>query len=228
MAFSIGVIGLGRMAQVILHGLFDSNNLKSEEVFGVVGKENSVQRVLDQFPKTGISVVHSQDVNASHVWEAPIKILAVKPQQLSKIEEKKYSQTNFELGEKTLLISILAGVKLEKLESMFPLHDCVRAVPNTPSLVRSGLTGLAWGRGISKKQKELVEEIDNILSEPDPKTKLAKAEANLPNTTGCFFGSQEYDKYYFEDLKYTKERMQACLDWQNKMQVNPKERAMYC
>ena len=32
--------------------------------------------------------------------------------------------------------------------------------------------------------KELVEEIDNILDEPDPKTKLAKAEANLPNTTG--------------------------------------------
>ena len=48
-------------------------------------------------------------------------------------------------------------------------------------------------------------------------SKWAKAEANLPNTTGCFFGSQEYDKYYFEDLKYTKERMQACLDWQNKM-----------
>ena len=62
-----------------------------------------------------------------------------------------------------------------------------------------------------------VEEIDNILSEPDPKTKLAKAEANLPNTEGFFFGGQEYDKYYFEDLKYTKERMQACLDWQNKM-----------
>ena len=30
-----------------------------------------------------------------------------------------------------------------------------------------------------EKIKELVEEIDNILSEPDPKTKLAKAEANL-------------------------------------------------
>ena len=68
-----------------------------------------------------------------------------------------------------------------------------------------------------EKIKELIKEIDNILSEDDPKTKLAKAKANLPNTTGCFFGSQEYDKYYFEDLKYTKERMQACLDWQNKM-----------
>ena len=43
------------------------------------------------------------------------------------------------------------------------------------------------------------------------------AEASLPNTTGCFFGSQEYDKYYFEDLEYTRKRMQACLDWQNKM-----------
>ena len=68
-----------------------------------------------------------------------------------------------------------------------------------------------------EKIKELVEEIDNILSEPDPKRKRAKAWANLPNIEGCFFGSQEYDKYYFEELEYTKKRMQACLDWQNKM-----------
>ncbi len=51
-----------------------------------------------------------------------------------------------------------------------------------------------------EKIKELVEEIDNILSEDDPKTKLAKAEANLPNTEGFFFGSQEYDKYYLKTL----------------------------
>ena len=70
----------------------------------------------------------------------------------------------------------------------------------------------------------LVEEIDNILSEPDPNRKIAKAEANLPNTTGCFFGSQEYDKYYFEDLQYTRDRMQACLDWQIK---NGRNRKMF-
>ena len=70
---------------------------------------------------------------------------------------------------------------------------------------------------------ELLENIWEQVQEEFPflpveeQEQLAKAEANLPNTTGCFFGSQEYDKYYFEDLKYTKERMQACLDWQNKM-----------
>ena len=59
----------------------------------------------------------------------------------------------------------MAGINLEKLESMFPLHACVRAVPNTPALVRSGLTGLAWGSNISKKQKKIVEEIFKPISE---------------------------------------------------------------
>ncbi len=63
-----------------------------------------------------------------------------------------------------------------------------------------------------EKIKELVEEIDNILSEPDPKTKLAKAEANLPNTTGCFFGSQEYDEWYWEDLADTKKYLEEMQD----------------
>ena len=68
-----------------------------------------------------------------------------------------------------------------------------------------------------EKIKELVNEIDEILIQVDPKRKLAMAQASLPNIEGCFFGSQEYDEHYFNDLRYTKKRMQACLDWQNKM-----------
>jgi hypothetical protein len=65
--------------------------------------------------------------------------------------------------------------------------------------------------------RELIKDINHVLSEPDPKKREALAEANLPNTTGCFFGSQDYDQCYFNELKYTKKRMQACLDWQEKM-----------
>jgi pyrroline-5-carboxylate reductase len=48
-----------------------------------------------------------------------------------------------------LLISVLAGVTLARLQRLFPSCRCVRAVPNTPCLVRAGLTGLAWGEGVS-------------------------------------------------------------------------------
>ena len=58
-----------------------------------------------------------------------------------------------------LLISVLAGVSLERLGRLFPGWRCVRAVPNTPCLVRQGLTGLAWGEGINPEQREQVRQL---------------------------------------------------------------------
>jgi len=152
------------MAQVIVHGLFESGQYQPEEVLGVVGQSKSVKRVLDYF-SNNISVVHSQDTNASHVWDAPVKILAVKPQQLNLIKENTLLLKQSDVEDKPLLISILAGVRLDKLQSLFPSHACVRAVPNTPALVRSGLTGLAWGDDLSEQQKQLVEAIFKPISE---------------------------------------------------------------
>ena len=55
-----------------------------------------------------------------------------------------------------LLISVLAGVNLTRLQQLFPGHLCVRAVPNTPALVGAGLTALAWGEGVSAEQRQKV------------------------------------------------------------------------
>ncbi len=164
MSLSLGVIGLGRMAQVILHGLFEANQFKPEEVLGVVGQSSSVKRVSEEF-SNNLSVVHAQDEKAFHVWDAPVKILAIKPQQLTQITERSPVQNNCHSVEKPLLISILAGIKIERLQSSFPSHACVRAVPNTPALVGSGLTGLTWGDDLSVQQKELVEKIFMPISE---------------------------------------------------------------
>jgi pyrroline-5-carboxylate reductase len=64
---------------------------------------------------------------------------------------------------KRLLISVLAGVKLERLRRLFPGWLCVRAVPNTPCLVRQGLTGLAWGEGIDTEQRQRVRQLFTLV-----------------------------------------------------------------
>jgi len=63
------------------------------------------------------------------------------------------------------LISVLAGIKLKTLKNAFPGHTCIRAVPNTPSLVREGLTGLAWDDDITSDQKIAVRKIFEPISE---------------------------------------------------------------
>ena len=42
----------------------------------------------------------------------------------------------------------------------------------------------------------------------------AAASELLPTTEGFFFGSQEYDEYYFEDLKNTKEQIDKIIAYQ--------------
>lgn len=54
--------------------------------------------------------------------------------------------------------------------------------------------------------QELLDLIDKVLADK------GKASALLPNTTGFFFGSQDYDKYYFDDLQYTKELLEKLLN----------------
>jgi len=76
-------------------------------------------------------------------------LLAVKPQQLESA-----AQSAVDGG--GLLISVLAGVRLQRLQELFPRRRCVRAVPNTPALVRSGLTGLAWGPSLQEGDRSWV------------------------------------------------------------------------
>ena len=152
------------MAQALVLPLLEQGNLLPENIFAVVGHRESVTSLADQLPQD-LRIVCSDDSSADLVWKAPIQILAVKPQQLSSVEEKARSCKDSIASAKPLLISLLAGVTLARLQKAFPSHICVRAVPNTPALVRVGLTGLSWSEGVSVSQKLSVQEIFKPISE---------------------------------------------------------------
>ncbi len=164
MPFSIGVIGLGRMAQAILFPLFDRGVFKTTEVFGVVAQQRTVDSLQEKLPK-GLTVVSAQNKLSDQVWSAPVKLLAIKPQQLDSLVKDFSTINGFKFDEKPLIVSILAGVNLTKLQTLFPDHCCVRAVPNIPVLVGAGLTGLSWGEDVSENQKSLVKSLFSPISE---------------------------------------------------------------
>ena len=163
-SFSLGVVGLGRMAQAIIHPLIDKGLYLPQQVFGVVRSYKSVQIVSGKFP-AGFKVVSTSDDLASEVWNSQVVILGVKPQQLESIKATYQHPSINDRYKKPLLISILAGITLEKLTEFFPGHACVRVVPNTPCLVEEGLTGISWGEFVSKDQKVQVNTIFEPISE---------------------------------------------------------------
>tara|TARA_B100000579_G_scaffold224432_1_gene183720 strand:+ start:556 stop:1398 length:843 start_codon:yes stop_codon:yes gene_type:complete len=161
---SIGIIGFGRMAKGIMLPLLERGEYNSENVFGIVGSISSISSALSDIPE-GVKVVSSDDASSREVWRAPLKILAVKPQQFGKIKESISSFQPSEQFPKPLLVSILAGITLKSLRNAFPGHVCVRAVPNTPSLVGEGVTGLTWDEDITPDQKIEVRKIFEPISE---------------------------------------------------------------
>lgn len=56
-----------------------------------------------------------------------------------------------------------------------------------------------------EKAEELLNFVNQILEDN------AKAAELLPTESGFFFGSTEYDEWYYEDLKYTKELLSDVL-----------------
>ena len=163
-----GVVGFGRMAQALLLPLIASGQVPAAAVRAVVGTAASAARLAAQH---GLAVV----TDPTEAWQAPVVLLAVKPQLLAAAVEAAPGVSpggaSAVGGERPLLISVLAGVTLARLQALFPAHRIVRAVPNTPALVRQGLTGLAWGEGIPAEQqlwvRQLFAQVGEVLDLPE-------------------------------------------------------------
>jgi pyrroline-5-carboxylate reductase len=160
---SFGVIGLGRMAQALLFPLLESGQLNAAGVQAAVASQASAERLRQQRPGLQVST------EPAAAWGCEAVLLAVKPQQLEAVAAAAPTPTS---AEPPLLISVLAGVTVGRLQRLFPAWRIVRAVPNTPCLVRAGLTGLAWGEGVSAEQQawvqQLFAQVGEVLQLPEP------------------------------------------------------------
>ncbi len=153
MALKLGVIGFGNIAKAIITPLLEQNILQPEEIICLVNSKKSFENIKENY-KHKINIFHSTSSEANLVWNCPIKLLAVKPQQLRNIKEINFYKIN-----ESFLISIIAGVSLKTLESNFPKHNCIRAVTNIPITIGQGLTGIAWNNNIDEKNKIFIKNI---------------------------------------------------------------------
>jgi pyrroline-5-carboxylate reductase len=160
---SFGVIGLGRMAQALLFPLLESGLVPLNGVRAAVASQASADRLRAARPELAVSTTTAE------AWGCSVVLLAVKPQQLEAVAAAAPAPTS---AEPPLLISVLAGVTVARLQRLFPAWRIVRAVPNTPCLVRAGLTGLAWGDGVSVEQQawvqQLFAQVGEVLQLPEP------------------------------------------------------------
>ena len=96
------------------------------------------------------------DSNADLLAKAKVVFLAFKPHQLDEATEAVRDQ----FDESHLVISILAGVRLAKLDvACGGRTRLVRVMPNTPALVGEGACGYALGQAATTEDGELVKRL---------------------------------------------------------------------
>lgn len=143
-----GVLGYGQMAQSMVRPWLEVGLLQPEQVIACV---RDPARAAALCQRDGVAV----GVDLRPVLMADHLVLACKPQQLQTVLETRAALDPPPQEGQGLVISILAGVPLGRLQAAFPQRPCVRAMPNIACRIRAGLTGLSLSTGLSPEQREL-------------------------------------------------------------------------
>lgn len=153
------VIGAGRMGGAMLSGWTQ-------------GRKSIVpaKDILIVDPKLGDRPANVVEQGAKHVQRleynvatAKYVLLAIKPQSF----DANGPELALCLPPKCTIISIMAGITLERLQDSFKTQTIVRAMPNTPASIGKGVTAYIAGKNTTSSQKKhvtkLLGAVGNVL-----------------------------------------------------------------
>lgn len=150
---TIGFVGAGNMANSLIRGLL-AKGMPSSSLWACDIDELKLAQLQNECRIN----IGTMDQLAS---SADVILLAVKPQVMTEVCKALASS----LGDRQpMIISIAAGITLEQLRaSLGDDAALVRCMPNTPSLVGKGASGLYASSEVSDEQRSIAEEIMNAV-----------------------------------------------------------------
>jgi len=146
---SVAIIGAGAMGGAILGGLTAPGVMVTGGIR--VTNRTEVKAALVRRPGVqSFALQTTPDANTRAVSGAAIVIIGVKPAMV----QNTLAELAGALAADALVISVAAGVTTATMEAAVG-QAVLRAMPNTPSLIGKGVTGLANGSRTSAEQFEL-------------------------------------------------------------------------
>jgi len=147
---TIGFVGSGNMAEALIKGIIAAKIYAPENIFV---SDIRLERLELFAGKYGVSAVQN---NAELAKKSEIIVLSIKPQNMTDALES----IKDTVGEVALVISIAAGIKVEKIAAVLGDMAIIRVMPNTPALVGEGASALF----ANEKAKLLIDNAMEIFS----------------------------------------------------------------
>lgn len=172
--FKIGIIGAGFMASAIIDGIIKSKILPAECIINSDKSDLALQKSASK----GVNVTSDNLFLANN---SEFILFAIKPQSLNDVlDEIKGANCN-------KFISIMAGVKRQKIKNVFQNSMVARCMPNTPCSISSGAIGADLTDFIDEDDISFIKNIFKSLA----KVVLVK-EDKLNAVTGVSGSSPAY------------------------------------
>ncbi len=182
---NICFIGGGNMASALIGGLLKRDFTAAQLRVVEINADNRV-RLQNEFG------VQATAELAAGVAGSDVIVLAVKPQQLREVATQLAPLLSGQL-----LISIAAGIRAADLARWTGSQKVVRAMPNTPALIQSGMTGLYALPAVSKAQCEQAQSILVAVGE----TLWVQDEVMLDAVTAVSGSGPAYVFYFIEAMQ---------------------------
>lgn len=150
----LAFIGCGVMAEAIIAGLLRKQIVSPNQL---VGSHPRVARREELHAKYGIEMLERNKETALAVYPAgsytgSVLVLAVKPQRLRSV----LAELKGSIHQDQLVISIVAGARIETIADELLHAAVVRTMPNTPAQIGEGVTAWTPSAAVNEKQEHQV------------------------------------------------------------------------
>ncbi|OGW08560.1 MAG: pyrroline-5-carboxylate reductase [Nitrospinae bacterium RIFCSPLOWO2_12_39_16] len=150
----IAFIGSGNMGEALIKGITGAGVFKNKDITVTDIRRERLEHIRRLY-KVNITA-DNRDV----VKKADIIILSVKPQIIAKVVK----EVKDLVDRKKLIITIAAGVTINSIQDMLGKKArIVRVMPNTPAIVREGVSAIASGNAASEVDIKMAEKIFNAV-----------------------------------------------------------------
>jgi pyrroline-5-carboxylate reductase len=150
------IIGCGTMGEAILGGLLHAGRFNPDQVRVTARRAEALAALRD---KHGVEALRD---NAAACQDADVVVVGLKPHNVGTVLD---ADAMRQALRGKLVVSIAAGVRVAQLEAWLPEAHVVRAMPNTPCLIREGMTVLARGEGVQDDQVAMARAIFEAVGE---------------------------------------------------------------
>ena len=166
----IAFIGSGAMGEAMIGGLLRQKLAEPQDLLAADPRESRLEELKGKY---NIQPFTDNNQPAS---QADVVVLSVKPQRLSEVLDGLKGS----IPSHALVLSIVAGAKINKISKGLKHEAVVRSMPNTPAQISEGITVWIPSSAVSGEQKETAAKIlgafgDEVLVDDESYLDMATA-----------------------------------------------------